>query len=427
MLGALGAAASIAPWLADAQTFTSDRVPALSSELWRWVGAQLVLEPGLAWFDTANFGPTLRAVLVRTYRRLEDQSLDFRDFDAELGAEGPGLRAALGAANVFFSAKPGELAFTHGARTGLAYVAAGIDLQSGDEILTSLLEHPAAVYPWLAQSRRRGIRVVQVPTLDAPASTDEIVQRYSAAMTPRTRVLLLSHVRESDGAVLPVRDVCTMARTRGVLTVVDGTAAAGQVDVRLGDLGCDVCSLALDRWLNGPADAGLLYVRREAQSILWPVFPDRAEGWDSTDRYGLPTLPDDADFTAQRRYGNAITRRGPLWSAAPLCFELQDAVARPRFQLRVRELAQQVRTGLERVKGLEIVTPRAADRSAGIVTMRIPGRDLDAMVNAIANDDRIVVGRVRHGFTLDALRVSVHPGNDPADVDRCVAAIQRRV
>jgi selenocysteine lyase/cysteine desulfurase len=402
-------------------------VPALSSELWRWVSAQLVLEPGLAWFDTASFGPTLRAVLVRTYRQLEDQTLNFRAFDAELGAEGPGLRTALGAANFFFAAKPGELAFTHGARAGLAYVATGIDLQPGDEVLTSLLEHPAAVYPWLAQSRRRGIRVVQMPSLDTRASADEIVKRYAAAITPRTRVLLMSHVRESDGAVLPVRDVCTLARTRGVLTVVDGTAAAGQVDVRLPELACDVYSLALDRWLNGPVDTGLLYVRREAQSILWPVFPDRADGWDSTDRYGLPTLPDDPDFTAQRRYGNAIARRGPVLSAVPLAFELQDAVARPRFQLRVRELAQQVRAGLERVKGLEIVTPRGADRSAGIVTVRIPGRDLDAMVNAIANEDRIVVGRVRHGFTLDALRVSVHPGNDPADVDRCVAAIQRRV
>jgi selenocysteine lyase/cysteine desulfurase len=304
---------------------------------------------------------------------------------------------------------------------------ASVDLQTGDEVLTSLLEHPAAVYPWLAQSRRRGLHVVQIPPLDAHASADEIVKRYAAALTPKTRVLLVSHVRESDGTVMPVRELCTMARARGVLTIVDGTAAAGQVDVRLSELGCDVYSLALDRWLNGPADTGVLYMRRETQSILWPVFPDRAEGWDSMDRFGVPSVVESPDFAAQRRYGNGITRRGPLLSAVPVPFELQNAVARPRFQLRIRDLAQQARAGLERVKGVEIVTPRNAELSAGILTLKIPGRNLDVMAEAIANEDRIVVGRVRHAATLDALRVSLHPANDPADVDRCVAAIQRRV
>jgi isopenicillin-N epimerase len=427
LLGALGAAAALGPALGAAQTFPPDRIPALSSDLWRWIGAQLVLEPGLAWFDTANFGPTLRAVLVSAYRGLEDQTLDFRDFDLQFGADGPALRAVLGAAGTFFGAVPGELAFTYGARSGLGLVAGGMELQPGDEVLTSQFEHPAAVYPWLAQSRRRGIRVVQMPPADIPESADAIMQRYAAAITPRTRVLLISHVRESDGTVLPVRELCTLARGHGVLTVVDGTAAAGHVDVRLPDLGCDVCTLALDRWLNGPIDTGLLYVRREAQPMLWPLFPDRAEGWDATDRFGQAATAESPDFAAQRRYGSGISRRGPLLAAVPIAFELQDSVARPRLQLRIRELARQLREGLQRVHGLEILTPRNPSLSAGIVTFRVATRAQEAMADAIAHEDRIVLGRVRLGAAVDALRVSLHPSNDPVDVDRCVAAIQRRV
>lgn len=427
VLGALGAAAALGPQLTGAQTFPPDRVPALSSDLWRWVSSQLVLEPGLTWFDTANFGPTLRAVLVRTYRGLEDQTLDFNDFEAELGGEGPGLRAVLGAANVFFGAQPGELAFTHGARSGHGYLAFGLDLQPGDEVLTSLLEHPAAVYPWLAQSRRRGIHVLQLPQLEAPATPADIVRQYQAAFTPKTRVLLISLVRESDGTVMPVRDLCTLAKSRGIFTIVDGTAAAGHVDVRLPDLGCDVCTLALDRWLGGPADTGLLYVRRDAQSVVWPIFPDRADGWEATDRYGQPAPQGDPDFTAQSRYGNGVARRGPQIASVPIAFELQNAVARPRLQLRIRDLARQLRAGLEKVNGLKVVTPANAALNAGIIACRVPGRDLDAMVAAIAREDRIVIGRVRQGAGFDALRVSLHPANDPIDVDRCITAIQRRV
>src|SRR5512139_3842099 len=95
LLGALAAATALGPQAAAGQTFAAERVPALPDELWRWMSAQLVLEPGLAWLDTATLGPTLRAVLVRQYRQLEAQSLDLHDYAATFGTDGPGIRSAL--------------------------------------------------------------------------------------------------------------------------------------------------------------------------------------------------------------------------------------------------------------------------------------------------------------------------------------------
>ena len=427
LLGALAAAAALGPQSATGQTFPAERVPALPDQLWRWVAAQLVLEPGLVWLDTATLGPTLRAVLVRQYRQLEAQSLDLHDYAAAFGTDGPGVRSALESAARFLGADPGELALTHGARAGLAHVAAGIELQRGDSVLTTLLEHPAAVYPWLVQARRRGIDVVQLPATVAPATPESIVRQFEAALGPRTRVLLLSHVREADGTVLPVAELCALARSRGIFSVVDGTAAAGHIDLALAGLGCDVYATGLDRWLNGPVDAGLLYVRRESQQSIWPGAPEGAAGWDTRDRYDQPvqTLPDPA-LAAQARFGADLTRRGPIVAAMPLAFEFQDAVVRPRLQQRIRQLAAQFRAGIASIRGIEVLTPEHASLNAGIVAFRVAGRDQEALAENIAHDDRIVLGSVRRGPAYAVLRASLHPANDAIDVDRCVAAIQRR-
>jgi isopenicillin-N epimerase len=430
LLGALGATAVLGPAATSGQTFASERVPVLGRDLWRWVAAQLVRSPGLAWFDTAAFGPTLRAVMVRAYRRLEEQTLDFAQFEAAYGPDSPGVRYTLSAAARFLGAEAGELALTHGSRAGLALVASGVDLNADDEIVASLADHPAAVYPWLVATRRRGARLTQVAVPDAAASTPAgLLQQYAAAMGPNTRVLLLSHVREADGAALPVRELCDLARSRGVLTVVDGTLAAGHLDFRIADLGCDVYVAAFDRWLNGPVDSGVLYVRRDAQAKVWPVWPDRADGWSGDDRYGQPAASTvDPDFVAQRRYGGgAQLRQGPAVAAIPLVFEFQDAVLRPRIHARIWELARQLRAGLERVAGLQVVTPAHASLHAGMVVVRAPGRDASLIAAAMAREDRIVVGHGAEGPWRDTLRVSLHAANDALDVDRCVAAIQRRI
>ncbi len=429
LLGALGAAAAtLSPGPARGQTFAADDVPGIARYRWKWLRAQLVLQPGLLWFDTATFGPTLRAVLAHAYRQLEAQSLDFRQFETQSGAGSPDERAVLAAAGRFLGADPGELVVTGGARAGLGLVAAGLDLGAGDEVMVTLHDHAAAAYPWLAQAQRRGLRIVEVGEPAGETSPEDIVRRFEAAMTPRTRVMCLAHVRDCDGTVMPVRELCALARSRGVFSVVDGALAPGQVDVRLLDLGCDAYATGVDRWLNGPLDAGLLYVRRDSQSLLWPAMPDRPDGWRAVDRFDAPVPTVAPDYAAAARFGAAtVARRGATIAAMPIAFELQEAVGRTLIQQRIRELAVRLRSGLDAVAGLQVVTPAHSALNAGIVTVRAPGRDVGAVVDSLALEDRIVVGRVRHGAGFDALRVSVHASQDEDDVERCVAAIQRRV
>ena len=423
LLGAL-TAGSLLPGLAEAQTFPADRVPVVSRELWPWVRSQLLLGQDVTWFDTARFGPTLRAVVARAYRSLERQSRDFpRYYAATFG--GDALGSPLTDIATFLGADPAEIVLTSGTSEGLGLVAQGLDLQPGDEVLTTAHDHDSAVYPWLVQARRRGIKVVQLPQSGVPVAPDAIIGRFAAALTPQTKVVAFAHVQYTDGTVMPVRELCALARSHGAFSVVDGAQAAGLVDFALRDLGCDAYATCFHKWTNGPAGSGALYLRRESQARVWPAFAEGAAGWDGTDRFGDPVASDLP--AAQSRFGALARYRGPEFDSLPIAFEFQQTVNRGRIGMRTRELVAYLRLQAGRLPGVEFVSPTHPMLASGIVSLRVANRDHGLLAHAMAAEDGIVVGRVRHGAAFDALRVSLHPCNDTQEIDRLVVAIQRRL
>ena len=426
-LGAVGAGA-LAPALATGQGFPPDRVPVISRELWQWMRSQLVLEPGIVWLDTARFGPTLRAVMSREYRSRERQSLDFQRYQAAtFGPES--IRVPLAAIGEFLGADPLDLVLTAGAAEGLGIVAQGLDLQAGDEVLTTTHDHPTAVYPWLVQAKRRGIQLVQLPQDGVPPTPEAIVARFAGAITAKTRVIVFSHVQYTDGTLMPVREICALARSKDVLSVVDGAQAPGLLDLRLAELGCDAYATCFHKWLNGPYGSGTLYVRRELRARLWPMAADSAAGWDLNDRFGsvLPTGPDGLNATAQSKLGQFARYRGPAIDALPLAFELQQAASRARIIARIRELASYLRLQLQRLPQVQVLTPAHPALWSGIVALRVNGRDHAALAQALDREEGIVIGHVQHGTAFDALRISLHASNETAEIDRFVMALQRRL
>jgi selenocysteine lyase/cysteine desulfurase len=426
-LGVLSAG-SVAPSLAAGEAFSSDRVPVISRELWQWMRSQLVLEPGLVWLDTARFGPTLRAVLAREFRSSERQSLDFPRYQAAtFGAES--IRAPLEAIGEFIGADPADLVLTGGAAEGLGIVAQGLDLQPGDEVLTTTHDHPAAVYPWLVQAKRRGVKVVQLPQTGIAVAPEAITGQFAAAITPKTRVIACSHVRYTDGTVMPVQEICALARGNGIFSLVDGALAAGLLELNLRALGCDAYATCFHKWLNGPSGSGALFLRTEAQPRVWPMAADGPTGWDVTDRFGnaAPVATVGTVPAAQAKFGQFARYRGPALDALPLAFEFQRAVNRARIAAHVRELAAYLRLQVARLPQVEVLTPSHPSLWAGIVALRVKGSDHGELADAMAREDGIVVGRVQHGAVFDALRVSLHASNETGDIDRLLLAMQRRL
>ncbi len=178
------------------------------------------------------------------------------------------VRQRLGLA---WSIDPEEIALTRNASEGLQICQLGIDLQPGDEILTTTQDYPRMLTTFRQRERREGVKLtmIQIPT---PAEDPhEIVRRFEEAITPRTRVILASHVINITGQILPVKEITALGRRRGIPVIIDGAHAFANLDFKLSDLDCDYYATSLHKWLFAPHGTGLLYVRRDRIEDTWPL------------------------------------------------------------------------------------------------------------------------------------------------------------
>ncbi len=166
---------------------------------------------------------------------------------------------------------PEELAITRSTTEGLEICQLGIDLTRGDEVIASTQDYPGMIFTFQQRARREGIVLRQVK-LPVPAEDPaRIVALYEAQITPRTRLLLVTHVINYNGQIMPVREIAAMARKRGVLVMVDGAHSLAHFDFKISDLDCDFFAASLHKWLFAPHGTGLLYVRRDRIRGLWPL------------------------------------------------------------------------------------------------------------------------------------------------------------
>ena len=166
-----------------------------------------------------------------------------------------------------------EIAITRGASEGLETLLLGLDLKSGDEVLTTTQDYPRMLTTIRQREQREGIKLNLIRIPIPPKNINEITSAFERAITPRTRLLQIAHQINLTGQITPVKAVCEMARGRGVETIVDGAHSFAQFYFKQPDLTCDYFATSLHKWLYAPKGTGLLYVRREKIAKVWPLFP----------------------------------------------------------------------------------------------------------------------------------------------------------
>jgi selenocysteine lyase/cysteine desulfurase len=415
-----GLAAAAALPSASAQSVPN--MPSSSRELWQWVRTQPMLDLQLAYLDVASGGPTLRAAMAAEYRAREVQTIGLADAAQRWTEESNRLATRFAA---FLGCEPDEVQFTRGAGEALGQAIVGLDLAPGDEIVTTTREHPAALSPWLVLARRREIVVKQVELPTPLNGPEQALGLFAGAVTERTKVLAFSHVQYDDGAVLPVRDLCSFARQRGILTVVDGAQALGMLEVAVRDFGCDFYAVCCHKWLGGSHGTGALYGRREMLDRLWPVEP---RGLDSVPPIFTPT---DADGTADvpaalHKLGNIVPYAWPALRGVEAALEFHQQVGRGKIEARVRELAIYARLRLQQVPGIELLTPARPGLWAGILTFRVPGKSAPDLAEAVERTHRAHVRALRWpNDPGGALRLSLHVFNTHDDVEKLIQALQQ--
>jgi isopenicillin-N epimerase len=419
---AIGIASATALGSAAAQPVPE--LPTSSRELWQWLGTQLVSEPRISYLDAANAGPTIRAAMAAEYRARELQSFNVAWVsDTARWVEETARLAGRYAA--FAGCDPDDLVFTRGAGEAVSMVAGGFDLSEGDEILTTSQEHPAALSPWLFLARRRGVVVRQIDLPRPMTGPEQALGLFAGALSERTKLLMFSHVQYGDGAVMPIRELCQLARQRNIATLIDGAQAFGMLDFNLRDLDCDFYAACFHKWVAGSHGTGMLYVRREMLERLWPIEPRNIE---TSPPVAFPALaPGQADApSALRRLGNHVPSLWPALKGTEAALDLHQRIGRTRIEARIRELAIYARLRAQQIEGLELLTPSRPGLWAGILTFRITG------LSAAEAAARLAKMRVFiHAIDLPdgpdgALRLSLHAFNSHDDVEKVMQALSRK-
>jgi isopenicillin-N epimerase len=406
-------------------------LPVSSRELWGWVRAQQVLEPQLTYLDTATFGPALRSALVAEYRDQEVFNSDAESYRRS-NFSVQAVTALADRVATLINADTREVAITRGATEALNAIANGIDLQAGDEVVLTSHAHPASLAPWQLRAARQGVVIKQVPLPSPLEDGAQALGLIASVVTDRTRVIACSHLQHTDGAVLPVRDICTFARQRNILSVIDGAQAVGCIDVDTHGIDCDFYAGSLHKWFNGPAALGLLYVRHDRLDSLWPLQVNSSLGWRPDESSNI-----EVDEVAEQRRRWPLTWRkyswdtrwwGPQLKALDAAFEFRSLLSAGRIESRIRELAIYARLRLQEINDLELLTPPQPGMWAGIITFRLKRGSAIELAQRLTRNDRIVVSAIQHPVMQSgALRASFHIYNSHDDVDRLVNGVQKYI
>lgn len=379
---------------------------ATGETFWTSVRAQFIVPPELAVMNAANLCPASRPALEALQR--ETSSVD-RDPSpnnrARLYPEKENTRKALAA---FLRVTPDEIIITRNTSESNNLVSNGLDLKAGDEVIVHSDNHPSNLAAWREKGKRFGYSVVTIEQKNPHPGDDYYLDAFTRAITPRTKVLCFTHLSSTVGDLLPARELCRMARERGVLTLVDGAPTFGLLDLDLSDMQADFYSGSAHKWPCGARECGVLYVNKTAQARLWPTIYSAYPGAVGFSRT--------FEGFGQRDEATMIAFRAAL--------EFQERVGRAAIEQRARDLTTQLMDGLRKLPGVTMWTSPVPARRAAIVSL-LPGTlDASRLATALYEQDGIAVA-TRGGTDRPGIRVSPHLYNSPAEVDRLLAALSR--
>ena len=402
---ALLAAADLEALMEGAEGFAgASLVDDLGRDYWRLVQRQFRFEPGLVYLNNASLGPSpaLVADATEAFRR----KLDAFPSRYMWGGWSEEFEAVRSKAGVLLGASVEDIALIHNTTEGMNLVAFSLDLDAGDEVIVADHEHTSGTIPWQYWQEPKGVKLVR-PTLPIlPQSPDEIVEVYRRAITPRTKVISMCHVVNTNGMILPVKEISGMARARGILVAVDGAQAPGMINVDLHDLGCDFYAASSHKWLFSPKGVGVFYSRQESQALLKALIVCR--GWDD------PSI---------RRLENYNTRNLPEVLGLGVAFDFQNLMGPNRRQARIYELKKYLRQSIGDDPAFAVKTPASDELSAGITTIEVKHQKVREVAKALAERHRIDC-RPMTSHDLNGLRISLSVFNSEDQVDTLVGGLR---
>ncbi len=399
--------------IATASQSVADKSPeevAKDEFFWREIQLGFKLDRTLINLNNGFTCPTPRVVLESVWRYMEIINMLPVHYQGMVQRNIQTIRLRMAAE---FGCEPEEMALTRGASESLQIVQNGIDLEAGDEVITTEQDYPRMLTTWDQRRRREGIKVTRLQ-FPVPTTGDDLYQRFENAISPRTKVFHFCHITNLTAQLFPVQRLSRLARSKGIVTIVDGAHALGHFPFKLRDLECDAYGVSLHKWLLAPIGNGCLYVRRESIPKFWPL-------------QAAPALQDN-DI---RKFEAIGTHPWAIRAALGEALAFHQAIGAENKAARMRYLTMRYINALKQYPEFKVLSNISEPpQTWGVAAVYIEGIDVRDLAKFLMDKYRIIVVPLVGGvppnsvFDYQAIRVSPNVYTTLEEIDTFVMAME---
>jgi selenocysteine lyase/cysteine desulfurase len=298
-----------------------------------------------------------------------------------------------------------EIAINRNATEALNTVIFGLDLKAGDEVIGTKQDYPNMIQAWKQREMREGIVYKQL-NFQFPIENDaEIVKAFENAITPKTKIIHITHIINWIGQILPARKIADMAKSHGIEVIVDGAHSFGLLDYQIPDLNCDYFGTSLHKFLSAPIGSGMLWIKKEKIGKIWPLLCNG-----------------DPKGTDIRKFETLGTRSFPIEQGIGEAVNFQMAIGGKRKEDRIRYLKNYWAKKVAEVPKVKIHTSFKPEYACAICGVSIDGMTPGELDSALFNTYKIhTVGIVWEN--ISCVRITPHVYTRIQDLDKLVKAI----
>jgi isopenicillin-N epimerase len=367
---------------------------------WDVVRAAFLIPEDRIYLNVGTLGPQPRVVVDAVIEHTRQVAMTFPP-----ATDWSALKARVGS---LLNGDPDGFVFPRNTTEAMNFVANGLELSAGDEVLTTTHEHIGGLSCWELIAARRGVRLQQLE-LPVPArSSAELLDVFHRAITARTRVVSVSHVLFTNGTVMPVAEIAALCRDRGIICVVDGAHPPGMMRVDLRAIDADFYASSPHKWLCAPQGTGLLYMREEWRDRLWPTLA--SGGWNDTS-------------LGAHRFNHMGTMDESRLAGLDAALALHEAIGPAAIEARIRELDGLLIERLADLPRVRIMSPRDPGLGVGLVSFVVDGVASAELQQRLGQEN--IRTRVVSEYGYGWMRLSPHIYTTEAELDRTVELIAR--
>lgn len=388
----------------------SDFNLAEGEEFWKLVRASFPLSNKIAYLNNGTMGPSPYSVIEEQYKAT---------LDVDTTGNYGGWEEAVPALAKFVGVDEDEICLTHNVTEGINIICWGLHLKKGDEVIITNHEHVGNALPWLNRAKVEGIVLKTVALANTAAQT---LNNISALITKKTRVIAVPHMPCTQGQVLPVKEICALAKEKGIYSFIDGAHGPGMLQLDLHNMGCDFYASCCHKWMLAPKGTGFLYVKKEkldeVQARWVGGYSDT--GWSLVEN---PTYLKGYVDTAHRFYYGSMS--APLFKGVVAAIDFHNTIGKEKIEARVKALANHFYNRLQNIDGVELLTPEEEKSRAAIVGFKLKNMDYNEFQVITMQNKMRIRGVAENG--LNSVRASFHIYNTFEEADALAELVKKTV